>query len=571
MTNEIEILLDVEMTTRDGCVLRSDIFRPKGDGPFPVILSRTPYNKALAPINSDFARRLAERGYIAVLQDIRGVHASVGEHIWMFDADAQAMETLDGIDAVRWAAELPKSDGRVGAFGASYPAWLLWCVAGDLPEQLKTMFVAGMTTAVRDMHFGIFETARRLQWTYHQAAGARRRTGEGFPSTFEDANEHWTRHLRGKWLWTLPLRDIPEEVFGPLDGALRKYAGVHDKELWDFETAHRKLDIPVCNQTGWWDRLVRGTYHYDELMKQGDAKARDGHRLVIGPWPHSPNKLTTKTYPRSYGPASEGSFADMVADWHDTHLKGVRRDIAAGDPVQLFILNDNGWHGFQNWPPAEAEMRPLYLHSGGGANTIRGDGTLTWEAPGDEPSDSYAYDPADPVMSLMDENGQSAPVSQRPNELRRDVLIFQTEPLAEDLLVIGHVTGDLWAASSAVETDFLMRLIEVGDDGLAINLCQGILRSSYRDGYENPSPMTPDTPYRFKLDIGPTGILFRAGSRIRVDVTSSDFPAFDRNHNTGKDYWSDPELIVAKQTVFHDAARPSAINLPVVPVSALGI
>jgi putative CocE/NonD family hydrolase len=255
----------------------------------------------------------------------------------------------------------------------------------------------------------------------------------------------------------------------------------------------------------------------------------------------------------------------MIARWYDYQLKGFDNGLEDEAPVQLFILGENRWRGEREWPLARTKHTEFFLHSGGSANTVMGDGVLTTGAPAAEPVDRYTYDPRDPVMSLMRADSQAAPVDQSPHDHRRDILVYQTPPLEDDLEVTGPVSLRLWAATDGPDTDWTAKLAVVFEDGLCVNLTYGVMRAQYRNGYENPSLLEPGKPYEYSIKLNPTGILFRKGQRIRLYVSSSDFPNFDRNHNTGRDYWSDPELRVAHQTVFHDPAMPSRLILPVIP------
>ena len=227
-------------------------------------------------------------------------------------------------------------------------------------------------------------------------------------------------------------------------------------------------------------------------------------------------------------------------------------------------MNENRWRYEEPWPPAGTGEIELFLHSGGRANSVGGDGVLSASEPSEEWPDRYDYDPSDPVMSLMDLGAQAAVRDQSPLDAREDILVYATPPLDRPVTVIGPVTLRLWVASSAPETDFTAKLIDVRPDGLAVNVSYGIMRTSYMEGYDEPKPMEPETPYELTIRLGPTGIRFGEGHRIRLDVASSDFPNFDRNHNTGADFWSDSELRVARQTVFHDRERPSRLLLSVV-------
>ena len=265
-----------------------------------------------------------------------------------------------------------------------------------------------------------------------------------------------------------------------------------------------------------------------------------------------------------FGPEAEMLYEELLLEWCDLTLKKLQP--APKPPVRVFIMGENRWHYEQEWPPKRAVYTEYFLHSAGTANTVSGDGVLSVVTPEDEVADSYAYDPRDPVMSLMSKDVQMEPRWQAPNDHRQDVLVYQTPPLEKDIQVTGPVRLILWAGCDAPDTDFTAKLIDVDPEGRAVNVTYGILRCRFRNGFDTPAPaLQPGESYELNIALNPTGILFREGHRIRLDVSSSDFPNFDRNHNTGRDFWSDVELLPAQQTVFHDKTRPSRLILPVIP------
>jgi len=560
---EVTVERDAICLTRDGIALRADIWRPAAAaGPVPVLLTRTPYNKAM-PLNADTCRALAARGYIAVTQDLRGTHASDGDFDWIKNPASQPREARDGWDAVEWAARLPGSDGRVGTFGVSYMSHCSWSLAVAGPPALAAMHVGGMGLSTLDMTFGIFDIGRRLQWAYAQAADVRRRAGRSDgPLTREAANAEWMNVMQGKWLWHLPLTTIPEPVFAGLTGPLRDYLEIPDRSTHDYGDVHARLRIPVCTVTGWWDRLSLCVRHHERLQA---TAGRDRHRLVIGPWSHDPSTFRRDIGPRDYGPEADQPYPGLVADWFDEVLRGgapARVGGGGGGNVSLMLVNEPGWRRYPVWPPPARDF-VLHLHSDGRANTPRGSGRLAPEAPGDEPADRFLYDPADPLMSLMGRNSHNLPVDQSPHDHRPDILSYSTPPLEQDLVVAGYPRCEIWAASDAPDTDFTAKIVEIGPDGLALNVVQGILRTRYREGYGREVPLEPGRPTAMSIPLMPVGIRFRRGSRIRLDISSSDFPAFDRNHNTGGRDWAETVLRPARQTLFHDAAHPSRLVLPV--------
>jgi putative CocE/NonD family hydrolase len=562
---QVDVSSDVECRLRDGTVLRADVYRPSGTGRNPVLLCRTPYDKR-HPRYVAIAAELARRGYVAVVQDIRGRDASEGSWVWHMTEAGQEVEARDGYDACEWAAGLPGSDGQVGTWGNSYPSWLIWRMASAQPPSLRAIFTSGFSARTLACTNGIFETGIRLRWQHHMAVSSRRRTGDSaFPQTVAEADHNWDRLLRGKWVWHLPLDEVPDELFGP-DAAMQKqYWRDINREFWALDRTYERVDVPVCTLTGWWDRLSQCSYHYPGMKQRGPAAHRNQHRLVIGPWIHDVESRSDWTGPRDYGSGSRLYLPDQLTRWYDHHLKGIDNGLAAEAPVRLFLLNENRWSEWQDWPPAGMQPTPLFLGGGGNANTPDGDGTLQRNAGAAVVTDGYVYDPRDPVLSLVEPDGQAAACDQRPLRQRRDILVYQTGPLPQDVVLAGPVSCILWIASDAPDTDFVVRLIEVGTDGLAVNISHGILRCRYRDGYDREAMLERGVPTEITIAMLPVGIRFRKNSRIRLDITSSDFPTFDRNHNTGLPFYSDRELRPARQTILHGGDHPSRIVLPLLP------
>ena len=557
---------DLPVPMRDGTTLRADVYTPEGPGRFPALLCRTPYDKT-HPRYVRIAEALARSGYIAVVQDIRGRSASDGDWTWHMSTAGGELEASDGYDSCEWAAVLDRCDGQVGTWGNSYPSWCIWHMAAARPPSLKTVFASGFAVREMDCTNGIFETGLRLRWQHHMAVSSRRKAGDmSYPRTVAEALHNWDGIERGKWLWHLPLDTIPDDLFGPDAAMQRRYWEEIAVEYWALDRLHPRVAVPTCSLTGWWDRISGTADHYTGMVANGPAETRAEHRLIIGPWVHDVEGRGDWVGPRDYGPGATTVHQDNLTRWYDYHLKGIDNGLGAEPPVKLFILNENRWRFEHEWPLAEAREIEYFLHSDGGANTPAGNGELSRDVPGAERPDGYVYDPVDPVMSLIDPSGQISACDQLPLARRRDVLVYQTAPLEEDVLVIGHPRCHLWVASDCPDTDFLARLIEVGADGLAVNISQGIVRARYRDGYDREVTLDPGTPTELVIRPLAVGIRFRCGSRIRLDVTSSDFPTFDRNHNTGRPFHTDAELRVARQTIFHDAAHPSRLVLPVLSV-----
>jgi putative CocE/NonD family hydrolase len=549
-------------TLRDGTVLRADVYRPRTAGRYPVLLCRTPYDKSSNLYIHD-APVLASFGYIVAVQDCRGRGESDGEFAWTFGFPAMTIEALDGYDSVEWAAGLDGSTGVVGMWGNSYPTGLALRAAGEQPPSLATIFSSGVADRQQNMTFGIFETGRRLQWVYTMAADARKRAGDPFgPHHRDEAGDIWERVLRGKWLWHLPFATIPDDFSSTLKEQFDRYAREVQLDMWDYPAIYDKLEVPIAFTTGWWDRLAHHINNFTGMVASGPAGNRAKHRLVIGPWGHSTDHWSGRLGPRDYGAAGNASYPHKTVRWFDHHIKGMENGSEKDPAVNVFVVNDNEWRGFGAWPVPGTEWTPYFLGSRGAANGQTGDGTLSPKTGGSEP-DRYNYDPRDPVMSVMALDSQALPSNQAPLDRRMDILVYRTPPLERDVLAIGPVVCHLWAASDAPDTDFTVKLCEVGADGLAINLSYGIVRARYRFGYDRETLLDAGEPQEYVITMMPVGIRLKKGSRLRLDVASSDFPNFDRNHNTGRDYWTDSELRVARQTVFHDAAMPSRVILPI--------
>lgn len=555
---------DVECVCRDGTILRADIYHPADGQRYPTLINRTPYGK-LEPRYVADARAVAARGYTMIVQDQRGRYASDGEYRWMFRERSETTDVEDGYDAAEWAARLEWSDGRIGTWGHSNASWLAWMLASAQPPSLKAFMASGIGMNLLSMNFGIFETGRRLEWACMMAADARRRLGEPGPHTAAEAMALWNGGLREKCLWHLPLETLPADIFSTLNEPLHIYARAQEREFSHFADVHSRITTPTMLMTGWWDRLIGCMDHYTGLMQNGPAHLRGQHRMIVGPWIHDVTQFVPLNCGLDFGPDADRSYSGMIARWYDYQLKGIDDGIGSEAPVQLFVIGANRWRGEHEWPLTRAKPTAFHLHSHGRANTIHGDGVLKLSPPSAEsPADRYVYDPKDPVMSLMREDAQAAPVDQAPHDKRADILVYQTQPLEQDLEVIGAPSLTLWAASDGLDTDWTAKLAVVLESGLCINLTYGILRARHRNGYETPSLIEPNRPYEYTIRLNPTAVRFKKGQRIRLYVSSSDFPNFDRNHNTGRDYWSDSELRVARQTVFHDAARPSRLILPVI-------
>jgi hypothetical protein len=486
----------------------------------------------------------------------------------MWRERTETHDSEDGYDTIEWAAKLPWSDGRVGTWGHSNASWAIWMMLDSQPPSLVSVLASGISKNILDINFGIFETGRRLEWSHMMAADMRRRSEftEG-PTTPVEANKRWNNVERGKYIWWLPLGDIPDEVFSELNGQLQEYHRNQNKEFQHFGDIHQKVQTPIYQITGWWDRLIGTVDNFSGITSSGPEELRDKHRLIIGPWGHDATDYTGKIGPIDYGPNAATTYAELIARWYDSHLKKIDNGISEEAPVQVWVVGEDRWRGENEWPLARTAYTKFYLHSEGGANTVSGDGYLSLVPPtaSEFESDQYHYNPRDPVMSLMRADSQAAPVDQSPHDHRVDILVYDFPVIESELEVTGPVSLNLWAKTDAPDTDWTAKLSIVYEDGLAVNLTYGIMRSQYRNGYDNPTLLEADEICEYTIKLNPIGCLLKQGQKLRLSVSSSDFPNFDRNHNTGKEYWSDDELRNAQQTVFHSIERPSHLVLPIVP------
>ena len=556
---------DVETSMRDGTVLRSDVYVPVGNGPFPTLLLRTPYRKG-REVHAASAREFAERGYLVALQDVRGRYASDGDFMpgW-FSSDH--IDDDDGYDTVEWLATLPESNGKIGTFGNSYAGWTQWELAHKRPPHLVCMLPQGVAANLLDREMsGVLRTGRVVTWCVNRlSVDARIRGGDhGGPRTVSEAELQWRDHDRSKWLWHLPLSEISDEALSGIGPHFRRWLTDHATDHFRFEAKHRDIEVPALITTGWYDQQIESIKHLNSMRSHASTEsARAGTRLIVGPWTHTSAQWGRELGELDFGPEAVRDFHRMADEWFSYWLMGEKNGVDEWPVVQLFVMGANRWRSGNEWPLGNTRYVDYYFHSEGGANTAYGDGTLSQDPPNSEPPDGYVYDPRDPVMTRYSSQGQHEPWDQAPLDRRQDLLVYSTAPLENEIEITGPITVQLFAASTARDTDFVIKLIDRHPDGFAQELCYGIVRARYRDSFDSPSLIKPSEVYEYTIKVNPTSNLFKGGHRIQVHVSSSDFPNFDRNHNTGGDDYMDADMMIAKQTVFHDTERPSRVILPV--------
>jgi putative CocE/NonD family hydrolase len=551
---------NVRAKMRDGVSLVADIYRPESAEKFPVLVERTPYNRVG---ESGMAYELAAHGYIVVLQDTRGRYDSGGEFYPFRD------ESTDGYDTIEWAAQLEQSNGKVGMFGGSYVGATQMLAAMARPPHLVAIFP--YVTASEYYEGWTYQSGVLMQWFTSSWTSIlavdtlRRKADEG---------------LRPKeWVSQLPVENYPVLKL-PTPQSLAPYFHdwvEHERndaywQRWRVSDHYREMNVQGLHAAGWHDLFLKGSIkNYTGLRAEAATpEARAGQRLLIGPWAHAPTSPEGKVGDVVFGKDAVLDMTGTALRWFDYTLKGVRNELASAPPVRLFIMGDNVWRDEQEFPLARTRYTKYYLHSGRGANGLAGDGQLSIEEPKAERPDQFEYDPNNPVPTI---GGRlccgtalpPGPFDQRPNETRPDVLVFSTPPLAGDLEATGFVTVELYASTSATDTDFTALLADVDAAGYARFLTDGIVRARYRTATSQPEEVVPGKVYKYVIDLWATANVFKAGHRVRLYLSSSNFPRFNRNPNTGELMLGSSRSVKARQTIYHGGEYNSALILPVIP------
>jgi putative CocE/NonD family hydrolase len=571
---DIIIQKNIPVPMRDDITLATDVYRPADGVPAPTLVMRSPYNKEfprILMITIDVLRAV-QTGYAVVIQDCRGRFLSTGA----FDPFFQ--EAQDGVDTIEWAASQPWSNGKVGTVGASYVGATQWLAAAQAPAALRAL-APFLTT---DQYYngwtyqgGAFQLGFALSWALGlaQAEVARQVPGPVGMNDLIDALDHIDALYQA-----LPLTHVPQiERLAPYYFAWLAHPSYDD--YWRSiapREAYARISAPALNIGGWFDIFLGGTLaNYCGMRANGGSADARRQRLIIGPWSHG--YFGNMYVEQDYGILASTDAADLTGAqlrWFDYWLKDAKDGVTEDAPVTIFVMGSNQWRTEADWPLPDTQYRSYYLHSGGAANTVDGDGVLSQTAPENEPPDVYTYRPLNPVPTA---GGQSllpgamialnvGPRDQRNVERRPDVLCYTTPPLERDTEVTGPITLVLYIASSARDTDFTGKLVDVFPDGRALALTDGILRARYRSSLATPELLDPDTIYELHIDLIATSNVFRAGHRIRLDVSSSNFPRFDRNTNTGGTIAAETatDCVPAINRIFHDQAHPSHVLLPII-------
>jgi putative CocE/NonD family hydrolase len=555
---------------RDGTPLATSIFLPEAEGRYPVILQRTPYNRLGWMAGWE---EWVRNGYVFICQDVRGRFDSDGDYAPF------VQEINDTPDTVAWIRKQAWCSGKVGMTGPSYLGWSQMLGvshdSGPTPDALVPTFMPSTPWLRGFYNSGPLTLFLAYTWACFDTGS---RTGNSGLLDIFNVEELCRR---------LPLETLDESC-GAGANRLWREAMAHPTkddywESWTIQGRYDRFTMPTLSVGGWYD------YYPAQVLntwKSMVAEARTpeiaaGHKVVIGPWGHHHGLEPTPDGQRAvdFGPASKYNCQGLYRSWYDRVFKGLKPADGLGDrPVRLFVMGLNQWRDEDEWPLARTRYVAYHLHSKGRANTLGGDGRLLPEAPRDESCDRFDYDPANPVMGRGGNHSVGpwsnayknliwcGPCDQRPNEERPDVLVYTGEPLEQDLEVTGPVVVKLWASTSAPDTDFVARLVDVHPDGKAINITEGIVRARYRHGnWTTPGLLAPGEEFEYTVDLQATSNVFLKGHRIRLEVTSSNFPLWDRNLNTGEDPNRSSAIQVAHQRILHDPAHPSRLILPVIP------
>jgi hypothetical protein len=547
----IRMEFDTRIKMRDGVELSADVYRPERPGKFPVLLVRTPYDNGTAP-NLQAGKRWAARGYVYVVQDVRGRGDSDGEFYPLVN------EAKDGFDTIAWLAAQPWSNGKVGMLGSSYLGWVQLYAAAEKPPALAAL-IPTVTPTDPDkswpMQYGAISPAT-ISW-------------------LTNISGHTSQDLSELDLWGAyahrPLRTADRYLGRSIKSWQDWLDHPASDDYWDRQSYQARIldsKIPMLHVSGWYDDVLLGTLQNFARLTgpNADPAVRSRQRLIIGPWGHRINQ-STRMGEVEFGPTALIDFESVEARWFDRWLSGTENGVDRDPSVRIFVMGENRWRDEAEWPLARTKWVKFYLHSGGRANSRYGDGWLDTLPPAAEPPDHYRSDPANPVPLITDAHFSQVggPDDYQSVERRDDLLVYTTAPFERPTEMCGPLSATIHAASSAKDTDWMTKVLIVYPSGVAQRLNDGGVRARYAKNPRQAQLLTPGKAEPYTIDNWGTCILLHAGERIRLEVASSSFPKFDPNLNTGGSIADETQGIVADQTVYHDRAHASYLLLPVIP------
>jgi putative CocE/NonD family hydrolase len=590
---QVDVTKDLQVPMRDGVHLATDLYWPHGvTGKLPVILIRTPYGKdrdGYAPV-IESAQFFASHGFAVVTQDFRGRFRSEG--LFRFTRG----HGDDGYDTFQWLIAQPWSTGKIGTYGCSYVGEVQLYQALKHPPGLTAMIPQASGTAIgsaggyysnaADLGGGAWQLSVIFDWFYKYGGqtffGPRQplaadRDRAGAVAEFFRTPPTMPAIDYSRVLWHLPLIDMMDQVTAPpneYNDFLRHNLDFTDPwwQAFDYVPEGAQIDAPALFIESWNDFPASATLYLRGMFERtaATAAARNNQFIIIAPGPHCTSERMTASEHIGDQDAGDPRFGhlDLYLKWFAYWLNGDKNGITSMPKVQYYVLGKNTWRAANEWPIPGTHYEKYYLHSAGQANSHAGDGVLSLAAPGDEPADRYTYDPDAPAPSLgvNDYTGAKPVTDQRPLSAREDVLVYTSAPLPHGVEMTGDIDVVLYASSSALDTDFIAKLVDVYPDGTALNIRENILRARYRNGRGQPAAlMQPGTVYRFALRLGAYSLYFRPQHRLRLQVTSSSFPRYDRNLNTGGRNFDETVGVVARNRVYHDRLHASYLQLPIIP------
>jgi hypothetical protein len=559
---ELSVTKDVAVPMRDGTVLRADLLLPAATDRFPTLVYRTPYGKQFALKEGSTFEKAAQRGYAVLIEDVRGRYASDGDFL------PYQNEGRDGYDTIEWAAQQRWSDGNVGTFGLSYPGAVQWLAAIENPPHLKAMVPAMTFSTPRNFFYsgGVFDGSW-LDWIWFNIApDIRHRKNLAGPQTRKEAGESWKENHERMQNF-LPLRDLPD---------LKQVAPFYYEWLahppsdpwWDLAELRGKYGrthAAILNFSGWYDEAYGpdgATTNFNGLLAARSADKNPRTRTIIGPWTHG-GEAESKSGERDFGPTAPIDYDEMILRWMDRYVRGVENGVDREKPVRIFVMGEDVWRDEESWPLARAKNTFYYLNSESASSRI---GTLQLTpSKKSAPTSEFLSDPAHPVTDPYTAYGAH---DYRSLAGREDVLVFDTPPLAEDTEVTGPIRTEMYVSADVRDFDLWVRVLDVAPDGTAFNLMSpglDVLRASYRNGSLSPELLEPGKVYKLTLDRMLTSNDFRAGHRIRVQISGAFFPHFSRNLQTGESETTSAKTQAGNIRVYHDADHASRIELPIIP------
>ncbi len=543
---------DIDVPVRDGLHLKTTVFRPDDNLKHPLILHRTPYGRRKGG-DDLFAVRLVRSGYVFASQDMRGRYDSEGEFTPLLAIDQH--DGKDGYDSIEWFAKQNYCNGNIGTFGGSNSALAQWNLARLRPPHLKAMMAYTIPREITALDYpGTFRLGRRLHWLFTSIApDIRRRAGMSKPHTSEEARESWAKEQH-RFLEVLPVAKLADYLPEQLGNQFLEWLKNPAVKLWKLDQAYKDIEVPNLDISGWFDHCSDTMRHLEGMRKSAETEAaRTQSKLIVGPWSHGTVNTNGGVGKFDFGPSANLDLGDLVIRWFDCWLKRIDNGIKQEPAVRYFVMGANRWKSAPEWPPRPAKLSEFYLSSG----------ELSPEQAIGKEYDEYEYDPVNPVPTLWKDNLITVPSDRNELKHRKDILYYVTAPLEKDIEIAGYPKVVLYASSSAPDTDFYARLVLNNPEKGALEIAYGMVRARHRNSLEKEEFITPGEVTEFNIELGPVACRFGKGCRIRLEITSSDFPNFDRNHNTGKNDLFDSELQTAQQKIFHSEKFPSCLILPV--------